>query len=124
MEKKKGTRGQSLDKHLISFGAAVCKASAEFPTGVAGTHFRTQIIRSATSPAANYAEARASESRRDFIHKLQVCLKELRETSVWLKLHSEVFDVESDALARECDELISIMVTSIRTARRNIEARG
>ena len=54
------------------------------PKGIVHSHVAKQLVRSATSPAANYAEARASESPRDFVHKMQVCLKELRETDVWL----------------------------------------
>jgi four helix bundle protein len=87
-----------------------------------GHHAGLQLIRSATSPAANYAEARAAESRRDFVHKLR--LKELREAHTWLRFvrGMELCAVTSVAeVMGECEELIAILVTSIRTAGRNDE---
>ena len=75
-----------LKDRLIDFGAAVCVAVRKMRRDVVGLQIVRQLVRSGTSPAANYPEARGAESRRDFIHKLQICLKELRETSVWLKL--------------------------------------
>lgn len=79
-------------------------------------------MRCGTAPAANYAEARGAESRRDFVHKLKVCLKELRETHVWLKTLSELGMGKGNAVQAaisETDELIAIFVTSVATARRN-----
>jgi four helix bundle protein len=82
------------------------------------TRICDQLVRAATSTAANYAEARAAESRRDFIHKMQVCLKELRETGVWLEIVSRLDDPDRVyALASECNELTAIFVASIKTAR-------
>jgi len=80
-----------------------------------------QLVRSATSPAANYAEARAAESRRDFVHKMQICLKELRETSVWLRFTERLGRQSDDVaeLADECSQLIAIFVTSINTAKKS-----
>ena len=77
------------------------------------------MIRSSTSPGANYSEATDAESRRDFIHKMKICLKELRETHFWLKFKSGVaaHDTNDDALMKECDELIAIFVASLKTAR-------
>ena len=80
-------------------------------------HFAKQLLRSVTAPAANYGEARAAESRADFIHKMKICLKELRETDVWLQFVSAL---SSDAtpwrgLRDECDELIAIFVASLKT---------
>jgi four helix bundle protein len=82
-------------------------------------HIAGQLLRSATSPAANYAEACDAESRRDFIHKLKVCLKELRETWVWLRMAAELTkSADSTSLINECNELIAIFVASLKTARR------
>jgi len=78
-----------------------------------------QLLRCATAPAAHYAEARAAESRRDFIHKMQLCLKELRESDVWLRYLSALRSLDCTALRAECNELISIFVTSLKTARKN-----
>jgi four helix bundle protein len=78
-----------------------------------------QLVRCATSPFANYGEARAAASRRDFVHKLKICLKELREVLSWLKFIDVAGLSKGDratALRNECDELIAIFVTSIKTA--------
>ena len=83
-----------------------------------------QLIRSGTSPAPNYGEAQSAESRSDFIHKMKVCLKELRETKVWLKIMKRANLIntisEIDAFIDESDELIAIFVTSINTAKDKI----
>jgi four helix bundle protein len=111
-----------LEDRLIRFGAGVCQLADQLPSTVIGRHVAHQVIRSRTSPIANYGEVQGAESRRDFIHKLGMCLKELRETGAWLKLiakldlcPNEVIDVAK----RECDELIAVFATSIQTARRN-----
>src|SRR5436190_16357924 len=81
-------------------------------------HVSTQITRSGTSSFANYGEAQAAESRQDFVHKLKVCLKELRETQAWLKFVERMdFCPENLGAARqECGELVAIFVASIKTA--------
>jgi len=108
----------TLEDRLIDFGAAVCEAVRRLPKDLVVTHLIRQLIRSATAPAANYAEARSAESRRDFIHKMQVCLKELRETSVWLRFVARLGGVEAvGALEAECGELIAVFVRSVNTAR-------
>jgi four helix bundle protein len=109
-----------LEQRLIDFGANACLELRRLPKDIVGTHLAKQLVRSATSPAANYAEARAAESGRDFVHKLQICLKELRETSVWIRL---VYRLGRPAgrtghLDRECRELIALFATSVNTARR------
>src|SRR3989441_6879195 len=111
-----------LEDRLIRFGAAVCRLSERLPTTVLGKHVALQMIRSSTSTFANYGEVQSAESRRDFIHKLGICLKELRETRTWLKFIREMglSSVQSvDPVLRECDELLAILATSMRTARRN-----
>ena len=74
-----------LEDRLIAFAVVIYAACEQLPPTAAGRHVATQLIRSGTSPLANYGEAQAAESRRDFVHKLRICLKELRETSTWLK---------------------------------------
>lgn len=110
-----------LQQRLIQFGVALCQWTARIRRDVTGSNLVRQLVRSALSPAANYAEARASESRRDFIHKLGVAVKELRETAVWLEAARQMGygDPESRRLATECNELIAIFVASINTAKRN-----
>jgi four helix bundle protein len=83
-----------------------------------------QLTRSGTSPALNYAEAQSAESRQDFVHKMKICLKELRETMVCLKIVKklEYFKPERlDPILQENNELIAIFVKSIETAKINIE---
>jgi four helix bundle protein len=81
------------------------------PNSKAGNHIAGQLVRSGTSPAPNYGEARSAESRKDFIHKMKISLKELRETLIWLKIISRKRLVDA-ALAssaiKECGELIAI----------------
>ena len=80
-----------------------------------------QIIRSGTSPAPDYGEAQGAESPSDFIHKMKICLKELRETKVWLKMIMKANLIEPEAkvepLIDENDQLISIFVASLKTAK-------
>jgi four helix bundle protein len=89
------------------------------PSSKAGNHIGGYMIRSGTSPAPNYGEARSAESRRDFIHKMKISLKELRETIIWLKIISRKQLVDDTLVSRviaECDELIAIFIASTRTA--------
>lgn len=115
-------RASELEDRLVALGAKNCLLAAGLPSSTIGRHVAVQLTRCSTSPAANYAEARCSESRRDFIHKMKVCLKELRETMVWLKLLLLLKIADPSALeeaTHETDELIAIFVASIATARRN-----
>jgi four helix bundle protein len=85
------------------------------------------LVRSGTSPALLYGEAQSAESRNDFIHKLKILLKELRETLIALKIIKNVpltkkFDLVDKGMI-ECNELIAIFVKSIETARKNNEKR-
>jgi four helix bundle protein len=86
----------------------------------ARNHVGGQLLRSGTSPLSNHGEAQAAESRPDFIHKMKVCLKELRETMRWLRLVQRVPLVKPaakvEALLKETDELIRIFVKSIQTS--------
>ena len=112
-----------LEDRLIDFVLIVDNIVEKLPETRLGRHIAGQMIRSGTSPALNYGEAMAAESRKDFIHKMKVILKELRETFVCLKiikrkpLITPIADVESTY--KENNELISIFVKSIQTANRN-----
>ena len=110
---------QALEDRLIDFAVAVIGVVESLPGTKTGNHIAGQLIRSGTSPAPNYGEARSAESRRDFIHKLKISLKELRETMIWLKIISLkqlVADPLVSTAITECDELIAIFVSSTRTA--------
>ena len=111
-----------LKDRLIDFAVRIIRLSENLPSTRTGKHISGQILRSGTSPAPNYGEAISAESRADFIHKLKVALKELRETEVWLKIiiRSKIIE-KSDKLLpllKETDELISILFKSIDTARK------
>jgi four helix bundle protein len=108
-----------LEQRVARFGVNVCRSARQVRIDAVTQYITWQLVRSATSPAANYAEARAAESRRDFVHKMQICLKEFRETAVWLEYLSELAgdNVDRSAISQECDELTRIFVASIRTAR-------
>lgn len=112
-----------LEERLIDFSVAIIEISGLTKNNYAGNHLTSQIIRSATSTALNYGEAQSAESRKDFVHKMQIVLKELRETSVCLriikksKLCQSIENVET--LIKENNELISIFVKSVETAKKN-----
>ena len=112
-----------LENRLIEFAVRIIQLAESLPKTKVGNHISGQLIRSGTSPAPNYGEAQSAESRSDFIHKMKVCLKELRETKVWLLVivRAELIKPASklDSLITENDELISIFVSSISTAKKN-----
>jgi four helix bundle protein len=114
-----------LEERLIDFSVRCIKISEEMMNTYAGKHLSSQLTRSGTSPALNYAEAQAAESRQDFVHKMKVCLKELRETMVCIKIIHRLNYFKSERLEpilKENNELISIFVKSIETAKMNIES--
>ncbi len=111
-----------LENRLINFTVSVMKMTEKLPRTFAGNHLANQITRSATSPALHYGEAQSAESRSDFIHKMQIALKELRETHCSLKIISRLEWLEQSDLSanlNECNKLISIFVKSIATAQIN-----
>lgn len=81
MEKK-----QDLEERLINFASDCIDVAENLPKTLAGNHIASQLVRSSTSPALHYGEAQGAESRNDFVHKMKVCLKELRETYNCLRL--------------------------------------
>ena len=123
-EKDKETRQYDLQDRLIEFAVRVLNVVESLPSTRAGNHIAGQLVRSGTAPAPNYGEAQSAESRKDFIHKMKVALKELRETFVWLLIIQRkplVEPVEKlDPLVEENNELIAIFVTSIGTAKENL----
>jgi four helix bundle protein len=111
-----------LEERLIDFAARCIKVAESLPNTRAGQHLSDQLTRSGTSPALNYGEAQGAESRKDFVHKMKVCLKELRETLICLKIiiRAELLAEEKlTSLINESNELISIFVISIKTAKQN-----
>jgi len=114
-----------LEQRLTQFAVRVLAVVEALPKTRAGNHVAGQLVRCGTSPTSNYAEAQAAESRGDFIHKMKVCLKELRETRTWLLIIQQKPLIKPagklEPLLNECHELISIFVASIATAQRNKE---
>src|SRR6188474_3307564 len=86
VEKDPQSRANVLEERLIDFAVRIVRLSANLPRTAAGRHIAGQILRSGTSPAPNYGEARGAESQADFVHKLRIVLKELNETSIWLRI--------------------------------------
>jgi len=111
-----------LEDRLIQFGISIIKLVEQLPNTKAGQALGGQIVRSGTSPALNYGEAQAAESRKDFIHKFRIVLKELRETKVCLKLIKGSLLIKNENLIekiiQETDELVAIFVKSIATAQK------
>lgn len=114
---------QELENRLIDFAATIIILASKFEKNYAGNHLSGQIIRSGTSPALNYGEAQSAESKKDFIHKMGICLKELRETFVCLKIIEKAnLSTDLDNLIKakiEVNQLISIFVSSIKTSKNN-----
>jgi four helix bundle protein len=110
---------QELENRLIDFAVRIVSVVEALPNTKAGNHIGSQVIRSGTSPAPNYGEAQSAESRRDFVHKMKISLKELRETMIWLKIiaRKQLGDCRDlPAAIAECNELIAIFVSSTKTA--------
>lgn len=108
-----------IETRLIEFAGRVLDMAEVLPKTTIAKHLSGQIIRSATAPALNYGEAQAAESREDFIHKMKICLKELRETMICLKLIENRGWFAQGKLAellKENNELIAIFVASTKTA--------
>jgi len=116
------TRSQAdiLEERLIDFAVRIIKLSAKLPKTAAARHISGQILRSGTSLAPNYGEARGAESPNDFIHKLRVVVKELNEPLIWLRMieRSELLQAELlIGIISENTELCKIFATTLRTAR-------
>jgi four helix bundle protein len=118
-------KANDLEQRMVLFATNIIKLCGQLRDSPEARHITSQILRSGTAAAPNYAEARAAESRADFIHKLRIALKELNETSVWLRMLEGNVAENPDfltALVAENRELCRILVASIQTARRNSES--
>ena len=113
----------NLEERLLEFASAVIDLSENLQNTRAGNHIAGQVLRSGTSPYPNHGEAEDAESRDDFIHKLKICLKELRETSRWARLIKRKGWGKDDPtlpyVLSESDELIRIFFSRIQTAKKN-----
>lgn len=113
-----------LEERLVDFAVIIIEIVNELPNTKAGNQLASQLVRCGTSPALNYGEAQSGESRKDFIHKIKIALKELRETFVCLKIihRTKLYKSEKkiQIVLKENDELISIFVKSVETAQKNL----
>lgn len=111
-----------LEERLLEYSVRIIKLVEQLPNSRTGKHIAGQLLRSGTSSYANHGEAQAAESAKDFIHKMGICLKELRESKRWLKLIHRVPLIKSpdklEPLLQETEELIKIFVASIRTSKK------
>jgi len=115
-------KGDNIAARLVALAVNVIRIVNELPDTPAGRHVAGQLLRCGTSPGANYGEARGAESRRDFVHKLGVSLKELHETGYWLQVVAGArlsHPFELPAVLQEVDELCRILAASKRTATEN-----
>ena len=113
----------NLEERLLDFSVIVIKTVEALPNNRVGNHIAGQLIKSGTSPYANHGEAQAAESPKDFIHKLKICLKELRESKRWMELIEKARLLRQGSklnnAIQENEELIKIFVASIKTANKN-----
>ena len=113
----------NLEDRLIYFAVRILHVAESLPKTKAGNHIAGQLIRCGTAPAPNYGEAQDAESRADFIHKMKVSLKELRETRIWLLIIGKADLLKPvsklEPLLDESNQLISIFVASVKTAKQN-----
>jgi four helix bundle protein len=122
-------KANTLESRLVQFAVDVVSLVGQLPQNPQAKHIGNQILRSGTAAAPNYGEARAAESRADFVHKLKICLKELNETAIWLRILQGSIAINPDFVSRliaENSELCKILVASVQTARRNdsVKAMG
>ena len=111
-----------LEERLLEYSASIVRLIEQLSESRAGNHVAGQLLRSGTAALPNHGESQAAESPADFIHKLKICLKELRESYRWLLLIRRVPLTEAEAdvarLIDETDELIRIFVKSLQTAKK------
>ena len=118
-------RAGRLAERTVDYGLAVMEYCESLPRTAAGRHVGDQLLRSATSVAANYAEASEAESTADFVHKMKVAMKELKESRVWLVFASRLAPCEAvESLRAESRELLLMVGKSINTASARMQGKA
>lgn len=115
-------KGDDIAERLLDFSVKSLELSFGLPKNDAWRHIADQLVRSATAGGANYEEARGSETRADFIYKVSLAKKEVREALYWLRLVQRVSSSKSkvaDELISEANSLVAILAKSVKTAREN-----
>ncbi|MCK4255663.1 four helix bundle protein [candidate division WOR-3 bacterium] len=118
--KDKRRRGEDIEGPLLDFAIRIIKLVNSLPKTVVGKHVGGQLTRAGTSAGSNYGEACGAESKADFVHKLGVVLKELKESRFWLNLIHRTELIKPQwvkPLLQECEELCAIIAKSIITAK-------
>jgi len=117
---KKHAQKFDLEERLLNFAVQIIEITEALPNTRAANHIASQVLRSGTSPYGNHGEVEAAESLNDFVHKLKVCLKELRETRRWLRLIGRLKTQRTSPRLASClseaNELVRIFKASINTA--------
>jgi four helix bundle protein len=111
---------RDLDDRLLEYGARIIRLVESLPNTVVGRRVADQLLRSGTSVGANYEEAQGAESKDDFVHKLQIALKELRESNYWLRLlvkSGKISAAQMTGLLDESNQLRAILSKSVATAK-------
>jgi len=111
---------RDLGERLLEYGARIIKLVESLPNTLVGRRVGDQLLRSGTSAGANYEEARAAESKVDFVHKLQIALKELRESNYWLRLlvkSGKISAERMEDLLDESNRLRAMLSKSVATAK-------
>ena len=118
---KKKTTPQDVEDRLIDFASSIIDLVEAMPKSPAGKHLGGQILRSGTSPALNYGEAQAAESRDDFIHKMKLAAKETDETEYWLLLCNQIsFYPTTEKLLDTCNSIHKILSKIISTSKKSL----
>ena len=116
-----------LEERFVEFAGRIIEVVEALPKTRAGNYVAGQLVRCGLAPALLYGEAQSAESREDFVHKMKIVLKELKESRVCLKiiLHKQLIKPTSrlESLYKECEELIAIVAKSIDTAKKNINKK-
>jgi four helix bundle protein len=124
IEHRNPDKKYNLEDRLLDYSARIVRLAEDLPNTRSGNHIAGQLLRSGTSPLFNHGEAESAESPRDFVHKLKICLKELRESRRALRLIQAVplatSSAQVEVLLPETEELIRIFVASIKTAQKNM----
>ncbi len=114
-------KANQISERLLNYGIEIIKLTIKLNKTEVGKHIANQLLRSATSAGANYEEACGAQSMADFIHKLQIVLKEMRESLYWLKLiqKSETLkDKNLNDIVSETKQLNNIIAKSVITAKK------
>ena len=116
----------NLEERLINFAVLTLEITEKLPETRGSSHLSGQLVRCGTAPALHYGEAQSAESRKDFIHKMKIALKEMRESLICLKIIERKKYLRDQSIVNsvsELNELISIFVKSIQTANTNLRSK-